>query len=227
MRKASVVSVAVLLMLLSGCSLSRNTDLYIPFVYQERSGYCLPASIQMWYRSDHNSTSGPSQYSIASYMGFPNGWGGLDPVPGALRHFTYTYDAVIDRIAASQEDDKAAFFSRQISVIDYGEPVLAIVDNGFHAGILTGGRWSTRSDGYYQWNSTTFHDPSPQGGGPNIFFAAIDWIYYNCGNGDSTCEQIYSEAASMDWQANLLSVGNRVKVRGLRDWPPSDWPPEI
>jgi hypothetical protein len=219
-KQAKIAVLALVGIAGAGCTISTKFKLNVPFERQLEAGFCVPASIMMWRRY-HGLPTGPSQYSIANALG--THWAhGTHPsrIEDGVRSYTLADDAYLD-VSPSSMDARPEFFARQITSFDEREPVLAIVESGYHAGIVNGGGWSMTSDGYRQWDYVYFHDPDKTDGAPNKYWVSGDWIRYMCPNLYTTCSQVISASAVAAWQWNLYSVGDEIKVRGVRDWPPS------
>ena len=211
----------------AGCSIGSKPDYKLGLPYREQLdfGYCGPASVLMW-RLFHGYPE-VSQQTILNFMG--GGGCGVSPqaIASAVRAYTATSDAFWD-LAGGQGDPEliqAQFISRQITSIDARVPVIPIVESGFHAGVINGGKWHTNtSSNYKTWDFVYFHDPDDIAGGANIYYSAGSWIDYSCATG-TPCSQILSTSASGAWQYNLDTYGDEIEVRGRGDWPPEEWPP--
>ncbi|RMH17083.1 MAG: hypothetical protein D6696_16650 [Acidobacteria bacterium] len=180
--------------------------LRVPYRAQERGSLdCGPASVLMWRLYD--GLSEISQSVISESMGGTCFGTSEQKIADAVNEFTLTRDAIWD---LSSGIDPAGFMSRQITSIDTLTPVIAIINGGFHAGVVNGGIWSQLEPGLYQWDSVYFHDPDL---GPNVVFSASAWIDASCAPG-TPCSQIISVSASGLAQFNLTTFGPAIRVRG-------------
>jgi len=174
----------------------------------------------MWRLYD--GLSEVSQYEIGGALGICEGANTQYRTLGALGLYTRTgTDAYYD---VTPILDESEFFARQITSIDRRIPVMPLVNWGGHSGILNGGKWSEDSlTGLYTWLSVKLHDPDPLIGA-NKNYIAGDWTSRNCAD---FCRQLISLSGTLNWDANLIQWGDELRIRGRRDWPPNDWPPEI
>ncbi len=200
--------VALPLLAISCGDVGSNPDvmLGVPYRAQDPNSFdCGPASVLMWRLYD--GLPEISQQTISSWMGGTTCGASQQVIANAVNHFTNTYDA-IDDLAGDTE--YASFFSRQITSIDAGVPVIAILRGGLHAGVINGGQWHTNADGNYQWDYVYFHDPSTIANDP---YSADLWQDVSCPPG-STCEQIASSSAIGSWSYNLTTYGGSVVTGG-------------
>jgi Peptidase_C39 like family len=199
-----------------GCGLvggHPDVKLGVPYRGQDPNSFgCGPASVLMWRLYD--GLPEISQQTIGDWMGGTSCGVSQQDIADAVNHFTLTSDAYWD-LAGDVEYE--AFFSRQITSLDTGVPVIAILDGGLHAGVVNGGKWHVNANGDYQWDYVYFHDPATFA---NDYYSANLWQNVNCPAG-STCEQIASYGASAAWMSNLSTYGNDV-VAGGGGIPPPD-----
>ncbi len=214
----NVTGTLLLAVTLSGCSVPPTFKLYIPHRYQEGNFYCGPASILMWRLYDGYPEV--TQSSIAKYIGCSS-TGGVSPEGIALgvNYFTATHDAFVDDYGGmgNPTDLEAQFFSRQITSLERRTPVIAIVEYGFHAGVINGGKWHRdKVSGYNVWDLVYLHDPDPVRGGPNQPYSSGEWT------AGFVVLQVASTYAILNSQSNLALYGHRVIVPGRQDWPPQE-----
>lgn len=210
----------LLAFLAAGCNIRLRTDykLGVPFRAQDPTSFdCGPASVLMW-RLYHGLPE-VSQQAIGQFMGGTSCGASQDAIANAVRHYTISSDAFWDFIESEQE---AVFMSRQISSLDARVPVIAIINGGFHAGVLNGGKWRSVTSGY-QWDYAYFHDPLLFA---NVYYVAADWVETSCVFG-GICQQIVSSGAIGPWYYNLQTFGDDIGIRGRTDWPPEEWPPAV
>ena len=217
-----LLAVLVAVTVAAGCSISGSPSnkLGVPYRSQDQGFYCGPASILMWRLYD--GLPSISQSTIANYIGCsPSSGVSAQGIADGVNHFTYTNDTFWDLPGGQGDPDtvRAEFFSRQITSIDLGIPVIAIVEGGLHAGVVNGGKWHTNSSGTYVWDYVYFHDPDPNFGGADIYWGANSWME------SYVSSQVISTSAALSAPSNFTNYGDEVTAPG-RDWPPSEWPPE-
>ena len=206
-RKLSIHLVPVLLIAaLTAWLMACNIDLSppsqtisngMPFVYQETGDYCVPAAIQMSGMFYHLYT--PTQADLFADMhgqsgGFGIGGVTLDQIAPAMALYGGVGDAVLDHSFFTDSN----FLARQISAATQPTPVIALVNQGYHAGVINGGQWHKETDPatsatMYVWDQLYFHDPLT---GPNQSFTAAAWAGYNCGSANPVCYQALSNGAA-------------------------------
>jgi len=195
-----------------GCGLvgaSTDVRLGVPYFSQPSgSQWCGPASIAMWIKFNGFPTI--SQQTIASRIG-ANWYTGAsaESIAYGVNYYTATRDAYVDREGEMYGSD---FVSRQITSIDNRTPVIALVQNETHAGVVNGGKWHRWGSGY-QWDYVYFHDPSPDFGGANVRYSSGDWLDFSMASG-GTLSQIISHASVLQWQSNQLTFGDRIRING-------------
>lgn len=202
------VGLLLLAFLAGGCGNVGNPDvkLNVPYRAQAPGSFdCGPASILMWRLYD--GLPEISQQTIGNYIGGTSCGASQQDIADGVNHFTATFDAYWD-LAGDVEFE--AFFSRQITSIDNGVPVIAIIEGGFHAGVVNGGKWHDNGAGDHQWDYVYFHDPLTFA---NDYYSASLWQVTNCPPG-SACDQIASYSASAAWSSNLSVYGDDVVVGG-------------
>jgi hypothetical protein len=204
--------------LLAGCGNVGSTSdvkLGVPYRAQAPGSFdCGPASVLMWRLYD--GLSEVSQSTIGNWMGGTCSGVSQDGIADAVNFWTHTHDAYWDFVG---EDEQDSYFSRQITSIDTGSPVIAIISFN-HAGVINGGKWHQLSGGGYQWDYVYFHDPQTFA---NDYYSADHWIDSNCPPG-SPCEQIISVSASGAFAQNLSTYGDDIGVRGIeRDREPIEY----
>lgn len=185
---------------------SSDVKLGVPYRAQDPNSFdCGPASVLMWRLYDGKSEI--SQQTIGSWMGGTGCGSSQQSIVAAVNHFTATSDAFWD---LTSELDYQEFFSRQITSIDNGVPVIPILYGGLHAAVINGGKWHENADADYQWDYVYLHDPLTRS---NDQYSADLWRDTNCPSG-SPCEQIASQGASGAWSSNLQTYGGDVVLGG-------------
>jgi hypothetical protein len=199
-----------------------SIKLDVPFRTQIDNGYCGPASVLMWRLYDGRGEI--SQETIGNFIGCTTAGSSAQAIANGVNQFTDTRDAYWDLAGGLGDYDlqRAELFSRQITSIDAGTPVIAVVEGGFHAGVVNGGKWHTdTTTGLKMWDFVFFHDPDPHFGGANKTWGARSWT------NSYVASQVISAFASRGSATNFDAFGNQIGIRG-RDWPPpGDWPPAI
>lgn len=195
---------------LGGCNIgaSEYYEVGVPYREQERSDYCVPASVLMWRLYDRLSDI--PQSTIYNWLGGR----ACNPtdVPRAVNHFTNTFDAYLDVVFAPSDLDREEMIARQITSLDRLSPVIAIVGSRRdHVGVMNGGKYS-RQGSYYQWDFVYFHDPAP--GGRNTYYTAQNWIQRFCDSYYSYCGQILSVNAAKNWDSYYASYGGSILIYG-------------
>jgi len=204
---------ACLLLTPAACSIGYDDTvvLNVPYHAQEEFNYCVPAAVQMW--ADYDGASPlPSQTEIWQYVGM-SPCDAYDAADG-VNHFTLSgYDAYVDLITAPSESQRDQMLARQITSIDYGVPVIAVIyPSRNHVGVLNGGTYSPVG-GSWRWDTIRLHNPDPSFG-PNFLYSASDWLTEFCDVGVGSCIQIISAGASYSWAPNLSQYGDQVFVYG-------------
>lgn len=219
-KKSAVWVVALAALIAAGCHITFDNPtptgfkLGVPYYAQAAgSDYCGAASVLMWrvYRGG----SVISQDVIYTAMG----GSGSGVSPNAISNAVNTYAGEytnVDYAGGIGDPDTLVneFFSRQITAIDNLSPVIAIVNQGFHAGVIDGGsNHESTTTGLYVWDTVYFNDPDPVYGGADREYQAGSWQDTMCGN-SAACTQIISPSASASGNDNYGSYGDQVTVRG-------------
>jgi hypothetical protein len=207
---------------LQGCNLPEDEgiQLGVPYRAQESFNYCGAASVLMWRPYD-DPRAVISQASIFDWMS--NSWPACGSnqlgLEAAVRHFTFSsgVDAYWDFAPDSAYEE---VLSRQISSMDSGVPVIAVV-NFDHTGVLNGGKWHAEGN-YYVWDFVYFHDPA---GLANDKILATAWMRQFCPGYWGSCDQILSSSASANWKFHIQAYSDRVVAAGGGMEPRGDWPP--
>jgi hypothetical protein len=105
------------------------------------------------------------------------------------------------------------FFARQIASINNRQPVIAIVESGFHAGVINGGSNHRRSDGVYVWDSVYFHNPRQSVNRPDQQFTAGSWSDYMCGGG-TACMHIIAVGSYAGYESYYDDYGSETVMYG-------------
>jgi len=177
----------------------------VPYFQQETEMYCVPAAIQMWAAYNGNYVS---QTDIANYIGCtPNGGTLLENVAKGVMRYTNAKDAYPDYDGGIGDPSvvQANFTSRQVTSLLARTPVLSVVNNGLHAGILDGGVWHTDdSTGLYVWDLVYFSDPQV---GPDTRVDPGTWM-------EEIQSQIISRSATVSAPSELATYGPNIVARG-------------
>jgi|GEM_PF-2456749 len=197
-----VVSIAALTGGLMACNIdlsppTQTISNQIPYVAQETGDYCVPASIQM--SAKFYNLYPPTQADLFADMGGqPSGFGPggveIGQIAPAMALYGGVGDAVMDHMFFTDN----TFLARQISAATQPSPVIALINQGYHAGVINGGQWHKETDPntggtMYVWDQLHFHDPS---GGPNIAYTAAAWAGTNCGDANPVCYEALSNSAA-------------------------------
>lgn len=203
----------LLVVTLLGCdgNLFNQPDykLGVPYRAQAQFNYCVPASIQMWRLYD--GLSNVSQTTIFNTIGGAP----CDPTDAAFGVGYYTNsgsDAHFDHEFTPTIGERDQMISRQITSIDTGIPVMALVRNQTHVGIVNGGKYEDHGS-YLEWEFLYFHDPDPAFG-QDYRYSGGDWLDEFCSASASYCGQIVSTSATAAWSPNLSAFGDSVAVYG-------------
>ena len=194
---------------LTACHLPETgTRLGVPFRQQQSELTCGPACVLMWALYD--GVPSVTENAIASSM--PGGsCNGSTPgaIAQAVNRWTYTTDAV-DDLAGNVSPEEDQFLSRQITSMDNGVPVIALVNGGLHAVVLDGGKWHTDTTTNLRvWDFSYVNDPEQTFG--DIREDAPTWVQSVC---SEACDQIISFSAAGAWQQNLNTYGPTVVLGG-------------
>lgn len=192
-----------------GCGLAGREEvrLGVPYVQQPSEAlYCGPTTVLMWRKYD--GLPEVTLQEIADWMNASSSTG-VSPaeIADAVNHYTASNDAYWDLVG---EDELRNYMSRQITSIDSLTPVIAIVEQGFHAVVVDGGKYHSQGDGFYQWDYIFFHDPQLAAG---IRYSASEWLNHTCFPG-TPCSQVVSVFASKAWNYNLDLYGDSIIVAG-------------
>jgi len=180
----------------------------VPYEQQAQSDYCVPASVLMWREYDDlgKIPQADIYYWVGGHACNPT------DVPGAVNHFTNTFDAYLDLVFSPSEAMRRDLMARQITSEDNLTPVIAIVGSARnHVGVVNGGKYSKQGS-LYQWEFLYFHDPSP--GGRDVYYSADNWMHTFCGTGYGYCGQILSANATTGWQNYFATYGGRIYYYG-------------
>lgn len=189
-----------------------NLYLAVPYFSQGNFLLCVPTSVLMWRRYDGLGYISPA--NIGSQMGCPPSVGcALDEIADGVAAFTVTgNDAYLDDyggVVGDPIDLAARFFSRQITSLNNGVPVIAIVNGGLHAVVPFGGHFSTAYGGLKRWDYIRVRDPWD---GDDIQYTAGVWM-------DLNAHQVVSSSAINGWEGNAQTYGNSMRVRGAYQFP--------
>ena len=181
----------------------------VPYRAQEQFNYCVPASIQMWRLYD--GLSNVSQTTIFNAVGGAP----CDPVDATYGVSIYTNsgsDAYFDHEFSPTTAERDEIISRQITSIDVGVPVMALIRSQTHVGIINGGKYEDHGS-YLEWEFLDFHDPDPAYG-EDYRYSGGDWLDEFCSPFASYCGQVVSTSAAASWYSNLDAYGDSVAVYG-------------
>lgn len=205
------------LVLTSGCgSLGSSLDgvtLGVPYrqQFQLDWDYCGPANVLMWRL--YNGYSDISQQTIYDWMGVGGTGTSPEEIRDALVHWANVSWADFDRVACDggPYDEREIIAARQITSVDNDEPVIVIVESGFHSVLIDGGDWHyDSSTGLDVWDVTYIHDPAEVAGDHPL--TAGEWIDQFASG--YTCEQVFDESAVGNTGYNLETYGNQVVAYG-------------
>ena len=200
------------MLIFTGCNIGlyENYELGVPYRQQERSDYCVPASILMWRLYD--GLSPVTQTTIYNYLGGH----ACSPhdVPDGVNHFTNAFDAYLDLTHAPNPTQMEELVARQITSEDRLTPVIAIVGNQRnHVGVINGGKYKKYASGaYYQWEFLYFHDPRPFG--ESSYYSSSSWLDFFCPPGAAYCGQIVSANAVSGWQTYYADYRSKISPYG-------------
>lgn len=199
-----------------------DVNLPVPFRSQaDGSLDCAPASVLMLRLAYGLSENPPSLQAIKNWMGTTGGSGTDWPkIADGINHFTWNpntnegiADAIVDLWGNTPAQSKK-YFSRQITSIDNGVPLIPIITFN-HAVVLKGGLWHENADGDNQWDYVYVHNALLNGGGPNLQHSGSSWELTTCSpNGSGACTQIASVSAMGGWAGNLANYGDTVVLGG-------------
>lgn len=199
-----------------------NLNLGVPHYHQPDIFLCGPTSVLMWRVFNGLSYYTPQQ--LGDLMGCPwrtSGCSREQIADGARRYTSSGYDAYVDDYGGIGNPDVliAQYMSRQITSVNNGVPVIAIIENNSHAVVVHAGNYTTAANGLKQWDYVDVNDPLRSSGYRR--WVAGDWMSVNI-------HQVISRAATSGWEDNFNQWGDEIQARGWNGWPPMDgeWPPE-
>ena len=180
-----------------------TTNNGMPYVRQETLDYCIPASIQM--SAKFHGLTPPSQATLFAKMYGAPGGVDIQYIAPEMKNSGGVWDAVMDQMFFTDN----AYYRRQISAAVQPSPVIALINGGYHSGVLNGGQWhkTTNSAGeeVFVWDQVRFHDPLR---GPDQLYTAASWGAVNCGDSNPVCYQALSNnAASNTANAHVVMYG--------------------
>lgn len=193
----------------AGCSIPEaGFKLGVPYRQQDTSYFCAAACVQMW-RAYDGLTPAYSQQYLFNAM---NGTIGCGAQPEAIRDtvqtFTLAWDAYLDVVAGANETDRQGYFSRQVTSVDNGTPVMVLAHD--HAVMVNGGKWHRdTATGFNVWDFVWYHDPDR---GEDLRLGARNWLLESCDF--FACGQVISGSATAGWQANFEYWGNDLVIPG-------------
>lgn len=198
---------AFLLLAATSCTIgpgqSDSVTLRVPYRQQEQWDYCGAASVLMWRL--YNGQSELPQNEIYTWMGGSGSGLYPDAIRDGASYYAGMSDAIVDRAAQDPVESQREFFARQISSIDSNTPVIAIVEVGFHAGVIDGGTWTRDAQTNLNvWNDVYFHDPR---GFADRSYSSAQWMSHATG-GYNSLTQIVSNSATFNWQSNYDAYGD-------------------
>lgn len=163
----------------------------MPYVSQETGDYCMPASIQMSARF-HGLNPASQATLFANMHGSPGGVE-IQYIAPEMSRSGGVFDAVMDQMFFTDD----AYYRRQISAAVQPSPVIALINGGYHGGVLNGGQWhkttNTAGQEVFMWDQVKFHDPLR---GPDQLYTAATWVAVNCGDSNPVCYQALSNNAA-------------------------------
>ena len=183
---------------------SGSPALAVPWVGQENSEYCGPASILMWALYD--GVSGLTQTAIGTHIGTSVSSGSSpSQIVAGVDYFTRSGRDAGLAYRGGTTDEQGVYYSQEVTSINSGTPFVAFIFGATHAGVASGGSWHyDDSSGLYVWDSVTLQDPIA---GPGITYIAGQWT-------DEDVGHVMSASASAQASYNYDTYGGSVGMRG-------------
>jgi hypothetical protein len=183
----------------------------VPYVQQLGDLYCASACVLSWRL--HDSLPSVSQDTILTSMGgTPSTGTDETAIPGGVNQWTGTHDAILDFGAGGDySDSQGQFFSRMISSVSVGVPVIALTNSGFHAVVVDGGEYhDDTTTGYHVWDSVEYMDPAigPRSTTPGGLSSSM-------GSDISPLVQVISSGAAASGAGNYAGYGDSTLGRGI------------
>lgn len=183
----------------------------VPFVQQVGENYCAAACVLSWRL--HDGYASVTQDSILTSMGgTPSTGVDETSIPGGVDLWTGTHDATLEfGPGGSYSDDQGLFFSRMISSVSVGVPVIALMNSGLHAVVVDGGEWHVDSTtGFNVWDTVEYMDPAvgARGAFPGTFSSSMGFDY-------TPLTQIISSGAAASGSSNYDLYGDTTVARGI------------
>ena len=154
-NKYLVVGLMFLAVLILICCFEppKSRFLSVPHITWEYTGWCGAACIQMWAYYENVY---PTQDEIAWYIG----WSGstVYEIAEGVTYFTSRNGFASFYNNTSDQQDLAV--STQVAAVRSGVPSISIVNQGYHAIIVTGFEWTELTGGRPRADFVTFNDPA-------------------------------------------------------------------
>jgi hypothetical protein len=164
------------------------------------------------WRLHDNLPSATQDEILASMGGTPSTGVDQSAIPGGVNQWTGTHDAYLDFGSGGEyTDDQGQFFSRMISSVSVGVPVIALTDSGLHAIVVDGGEYhDDTTTGYHVWDSVEYMDPAigPRGTTPGGLSSSMGSDYV-------PLRQVISSGAAASGASNYGSYGGSTVGRGI------------
>jgi Peptidase_C39 like family len=183
---------------------SGSPALAVPWVGQENSEYCGPASILMWALYD--GVTGLTQTQIGNHIGTSLATGSSQSqIAAGVDYYTRSGRDAGLSYPAGTTDEIGLYYSQEVTSINSGVPFIAFIIGARHAGVARGGSWNyDDSSGLYVWDSVIFQDPIS--GSDQVYFAG-QWT-------SEDVTHIISNSASQQAAYNYDTYGGRIGLRG-------------
>ena len=183
----------------------------VPFVQQQTSDYCAAACVLAWRLHDNLGTA-PQADIFAAMGGIPGSGVSLWNIPNGVNSYTVIHDATVEYGPGGEySTEQGQFFSRQITSVNSGVPVIAI-QNQLHAVVIDGGSWHTDSTyGFHVWDSMEYMDPQIgfRGTSPGAYVSGF------CPYDYTSCFETISSGAAAYGIANYSAYGDDTVGRGI------------
>jgi len=193
------------------CTQPAAPDPHVSYVAQQGELYCSAACVLSWRL--HDKLDSVSQNTIFASMG-GNPSTGVDQsaIPGGVNQWTGTRDAYLDYGTGGEyTDDQGQFFSRMISSIISGVPVIALTNQGLHSVVVDGGEYhDDDTTGYHVWDSVEYMDPAI-----GIRTTTPGGLSSDMGSDYVPLRQVISSGAASAGASNYSSYGDSTVGRGI------------
>lgn len=183
---------------------SGSPALAVPWVSQDNSEYCGPASILMWALYD--GVTGLTQTEIGNYIGTSLSNGSTrEQIVAGVNYYTRSGRDAVLAFPGGTTDEIGVYYSQEVTSINSGVPLIAFITGSRHAGVARGGSWHyDDNSALYVWDSVIFQDPIT---GPDQVYIAGQWTSENVAH-------VVSSSASAQAGYNYNYYGGSVGLRG-------------